>query len=167
VTFEEFLQQEEANEKLRAEQRREKEMRREAEEKQRKAESERVSNSKKSYDEKKAAQKALKDRIMSDAQRRWEESLKKKYDLNQPPSQPEPWLVFDRVTGELYGEATKLRAYQAWAEVNPMKLVHEPGAKEPYLIAVGYNACRCVLKSEWEKAEAEFRKKKMNGKSRT
>lgn len=105
---------------------------------------------------------ALKDRIMADAQKRWEESCKKKYDLSQPLNAPEPWLVFDRSTGELYGEAKALRAYQAWSGVNPTKIVEEKPGKE-YLVAIGFNACRCVLRSEWEAAEAVFRKKRTNG----
>lgn len=118
----------------------------------------------KSPAEKKAEQRALKERIMGDAQKRWEEGCKKKHDLSQPASGPVAWLVFDRATGELYGEATAWRAYQAWAEVNPTKLVHEPGRREPHLVAVGFNACRCVLRSEWEAAEAALRKKRLNGK---
>lgn len=113
----------------------------------------------KSKADKKAEQRALRERIMNDAQRSYEERAQKKYELAQPPMAPVAWLVFDRVTGEFFGEATKMRAYQAWAEVNPKKLIGDS------LIVVAYNACRCVLKSEWEKAEAEFRKKKMNGKA--
>lgn len=113
--------------------------------------------------DKKAEQRALKDRIMGDAQKRWEEGNKKQYELAKPPMAPVAWLVFDRATGELYGEATKMRAHQAWAEVNPTKLVHEAGVKEPYLVAIGFNACRCILRSEWVEAEATLRKKRSNG----
>lgn len=119
----------------------------------------------KSTTDKKAEQRALKDRIMGDAQKRWEEGSKRRYDLAQPLNVAEPWLVFDRATGELYGEAVAVRAYQAWAEVNPTRLVADPEKPElKFSVAVGFNACRCVLRSEWQAAEVEFReKKKKNG----
>lgn len=114
--------------------------------------------------DKKAEQRALKERIMNEAAERYAQSNKKKYEEHQfkPPTGPVPWLVFDRVTGELYGEATAWRAYEAWAEINPTKIVEEKPGKE-FLVAIGYNACRCVLRSDWEAAEQAFRNKRSNG----
>jgi len=154
MTFEEFMQLEEEREKQRR-------IKRLAEEL--KPVTSTASKPKPSAAEKKAAQRALKHRIMSDAQKRWEECCKKKYDhLSQPPNGAVAWLVFDRATGELYGEETAWRAYEAWSKVNPMKIVAEKPGKE-FLVAIGFNACRCVLRSEWEAAEEKFRQRKSNG----
>ncbi len=161
MTFEEFVREEEQREKQRREAKLSAEQKRLAEDTQRV----KRELAKKSYDERKAAQRAQLERIMTEATDRYRESKKKTYEnLGQPPMVPVDWLVFDRVTGELYGEATKSRAYQAWSEVNPTKLVpdkNKPG--ESVSEAVGFNACRCVLRSEWEAVEAKFRNKKTNG----
>jgi len=159
MTFEEFVREEEEREKKRREAKLGAEQKRLAEDTQR-IKAVQVAEQ---LAKQRAEQLALRKRIMDDAQRTFIERNKKVYDLAQPPNNPESWLVFDRATGELYGESTKLRAYQAWSEVNPTKLVHEPGAKEPHLVVVGFNACRCVLRSEWEAAEAQLRKRRMNG----
>jgi len=155
MTFEEFMQHEEEREKQRRIKRLAEELK----------PATTPPKPKLSAEEKKAAQRAQLERIMNEAHRRYLESNKRVYELAQPPNGPVPWLVFDRATGELYGEATTLRAHQAWAEVNPMKVVAEKPGKE-FLVAVGFNACRCVLRSEWEAAEAAFRKKKANGQKR-
>jgi hypothetical protein len=146
VTFEEFMREEEEREKKRREAKLASEQKRLAEDTQR------VKNEAivKQIAQRNAQQLALRKRIMDEAHRTWVERGKKVYDLPQPPMVPVPWLVFDRATGDLLGEATTLRAYQAWAEVSPPQ---------------SFPACRCVLRSEWEAAEAEFRKKKMNGHS--
>lgn len=145
MTFEEFVREEEEREKQRRDAKLASEAKRLTED------TKRVKRDqlRKSYDERKAAQRAQLDRIMNEATDRYRENKKRVYDLSQPLNEPEPWLVFDRQTGDLLGEATTLRAYQAWAEVSPAK---------------DYNACRCVLRSEWERAEAAFRNKKRNGK---
>lgn len=157
--FDQFLQHEGERERRRQQQKRMREAQAELERERRALDA-------KSAADKKQAQHALKNRIMSDAQARWEEGNKKKYDLAQPLSAPEPWLVFDRVTREFYGEAVAMRAFQAWSEVNPTKLVQDPAKPERlFSIAVGFNACKCVLRSEWEKSEEVLRAKRSNGKS--
>lgn len=147
MTFEEFVSEEELKEKQRQTERRERETRLEAEQRRRAAVAQKSTETQK----RRAAQRAELGRIMDEATKRYAEDKNKVYDLPQPPMAPVPWLVFDRVTGELLGEATTLRAYQAWAEVSP---------------AQSFNACRCVQREDWEAAEEKFRKKKMNGKQR-
>lgn len=166
ATFEDFVREEELNEQRRQTERREREAKKELEAKQ-KAESDRKRlESRQSYDERKAAQRAQLERIMDEATKRHAEDKKKVYGKDQfvPPTGPVAWLVFDRATGELYGEATKLRAHQAWDEVNPTRLVLDPARPDrETLVAVGFNACRCVQRSEWEAAEARIRARKSNG----
>ena len=139
MTFEEFMQQEEEREKQRR-------IKRLAEQ----LKPATSSKPKISAEDKKAEQIALRKRIMDDAQRTFIERSKKVYDLPQPPMAPVLWLVFDRATGELLGEATTLRAYQAWSAVSPPQ---------------SFNACRCVQREDWDAAEKEFRAKKSNGKT--
>lgn len=159
MTFEEFVREEELNERRRQQEKREREAKAEAQKKAIVTQGVEVADKKRLADERKAAQRAQLERIMDEATKRYAEGKKKDYDLGKPLAFPEAWLVFDRATGELYGEATAMRAHQAWLEVKPTRMVE--GVPE----AIGFNACRCVLRSEWEKAEEKFRKSKMNGKS--
>lgn len=167
--FEEFVQQEEELEKLRREQRREKEVRREAEEARRKADVEANQNAKKDKAERKERERAQKNRIMDEAAKRYAEASKKSYDqVGEPPAGEVDWLVFDRSTGELYGEARAWRAYEAWTMVNPRratKMKTATGREIEIDEYVGFNQCRYVLREEWLAAEESLRKKRSNGKS--
>lgn len=145
--FDEFVRQEEEREQERREKKREGERRRELEARER----QRVVDLVELKKQRKAAQRAQLERIMNDAQARYAEGNKKKYDLSQPPNGAVPWLVFDRSTGELLGEATAWRAYEAWDSLN---------------LPQSFPACRCVQREDWEAAERRFlSKKSSNGKA--
>jgi hypothetical protein len=142
--FDEFVRLEEDREQERREKKREGERRCELEAQQR----QRVVDLKELEKQKKAAQREQLKRIMDEAQRSFAERAKKQYDLTNPPMGEVEWLVFDRATGELLGEAKAWRAYGAWASVNPTQ---------------SFPACRCVQREDWEAAEQKFRNRKKNG----
>ncbi len=138
MTFEEFLRLEEERELKRREERLARERVEEA----------KWQTGKIKVVDKKAEQRALRERIMNEARDRYVAGNKKKYDLAQPPNGSVPWLVFERATGVLLGEALAWRAHKAWESLN----LPQP-----------FPACRCVQRSDWEAAEAAFRNKRSNG----
>jgi len=139
MNWEDFLQFEEDRENKRRQERMAREQAEEAKKK---------TTGKIKVVDKRAEQRALRERIMNEARDRYVAGNKKKYDLAQPPNGPVPWLVFERATGVLLGEATAWRAHRAWESLN----LPQP-----------FPACRCVQRSDWEAAEAAFRKKRSNG----
>jgi hypothetical protein len=144
MTFEEFLRHEEELEKERRAKKLEAEQRREVDDKTKRQAIDLNELAK----QKKAAQREQLKRIMDEAQRSFAERAKKQYDLTNPPMGEVEWLVFDRVTGELLGEARSWRAYGAWESLN---------------LPQSFPACRCVQRADWEVAEEKFRNRKKNG----
>jgi hypothetical protein len=157
MTFEEFMREEEEREKQRREERIALEQRLDA-----KAEAKaKIVDVEALKKQKKADQLALKKRIEDEAVARYAEGCKKHYELSDPPTGPVQWLVFDRATGELLGEAKTWRAHQAWVQLNPRRV-----EKDGTSTMIGFNAVRCVLRSDWEEAENKFReRKRSNGKA--
>ncbi len=145
--FDEFLRLEEEREQERREKKREGEHRREVDE----ALKKKAIDLKELEKQKRAERRELLEKIMREAHARHIEGNKKKYDLSQPPNGAVPWLVFDRSTGELLGEATAWRAYEAWDSLN---------------LPQSFPACRCIQREDWEEAERRFlSKKNSNGKA--
>jgi hypothetical protein len=138
MTFEEFMQLEEEREKQRR-------IKRLAEE----LKPVTATAPKPSDADKKSEQQRLRQRIMDDAQKSYADGNKKKYELSQPPMGEVEWLVFDRATGELLGEAKAWRAYKAWESLNSPK---------------SFPACLVVQRAEWVEHEKRFREgKRLNG----